>query len=150
MRRSISVCWMTVSTPLLKIPSKSALPESYAFFMSWAESLIGVSGFLTSCAICRAISTHAESFFERMSSVRSSNTTTVPRRSPPSTRLATTAFTVRAISPEKSESSTSRISPRRRDEEPAQRREPLAERLVRALADDRRPRHAGVSAPPTG
>ena len=43
-----------------------------------AESFIGVSGFLISCATWRAISAQALIFFERMSSVRSSKTATAP------------------------------------------------------------------------
>ena len=46
----------------------------------WTPSRIGVSGFLISCATCRAISPHASTRCARASSVTSSSVTTAPPR----------------------------------------------------------------------
>ena len=50
--------------------------------MRWAESWIGVSGFLISWASLRATSPQAATFCARMSGVRSSSTATAPGGEP--------------------------------------------------------------------
>ena len=62
--------------------SKSGAAFRCALRIRWAESWIGVSGFLISWASLRATSPHAATFCARMSGVRSSSTTTAPGGEP--------------------------------------------------------------------
>ena len=71
-----------------------------------ADSWIGVSGFLISCARRRATSRHAATFCDRMSGVTSSKTSTAPSLAPPDSPCSALATAARW---------TSRSSPHQRD-----------------------------------
>ena len=109
-----------------------------------ADSWIGVSGFLISCARRRATSRHAATFCARISGVTSSKTSTVPsmRPSSPASGVATAA---RCSSRPSRTSATScaggsPLPARGRPKQRRQRREVVAREHVRRAAADRRRR----------
>ena len=82
MPASRSISLSIASAFLMRMFSKSGCPSSQARRTCWMLNLMGVSGFLTSCAICRAISPQARIRSARSSSVTSSSVTTTPLRVP--------------------------------------------------------------------